>query len=226
MKSKILKNKYIGFTISSYPPCRRFRRPLPTVYNPCWGYPPCRRFRSIPSLRPPKTGCYPPRRRFRRIYDWRTEDVWSYPPCRRVRKRPKHGVPGVYITHRFSPYGMFRDTISTYRSYPSPIYTPTHGRSPASGGSRWGNASRTPIVRQAMPKDDGSIVSPKRGHFFLAHWSKSGVYAYIRHHRLKGFPHTWGSSQPHSHPAQHYNFPHKRGRGLVTSCKSGWLFSP
>ena len=55
------------------------------------------------------------------------------------------------------------------------------------------------IVRQAMPKDDGSMVSPKRGHFFLAHWSKSDVYAYIRHHRLKGFPHTWGSSQPHSH---------------------------
>ena len=34
-----------------------------------------------------------------------------YPPCRRVRKRPKHGVLGVYITHRFSPYGMFRDMI-------------------------------------------------------------------------------------------------------------------
>ena len=104
----------------------------------------------------------------------------------------------------------------------------THGRSPASGGSRWGNASRTPIVRQALPKDDGSMVSPKRGHFFLAHWSKSDVYAYIRHHRLKGFPHTWGSSQPHSHPAQHYESSPTNvgGTGLVNSCKSGWLFPP
>ena len=132
---------------------------------------------------------YPPCRRFRRVLQpFRAESV-RYPPCRRVRKRPKHGVLGGYITHRFSPYGMFRDMISSYRLYPSPIYTPTHGRSPASGGSRWGNASRTPIVRQAMPKDEGSMVSPKRGHFFLAHWSKSDVYAYIRHHRLKGFPH-------------------------------------
>ena len=84
---------------------------------------------------------------------------------------------------------MFRDTISTYRSYPSPIYT--YARSKP--GIWWiavGERITDAIVHQAMPKDDGSMVSPKRGHFFLAHWSKSDVYAYIRHHRLKGFPHT------------------------------------
>lgn len=107
-----------------------------------------------------------------------------------------------------------------------PRYIPTHGRSPASGGSRWGNASRTPIVRQAMPKDEGSMVSPKRGHFFLAHWSKSDVYAYIRHHRLKGFPHMGQLSTTLSPRLTLGVFPHKRGRGLVTSCKSGWLFPP
>ena len=47
------------------------------------------------------------------------------------------------------------------------------------------------IVRRAMIKGDGGVVNPKRGRFFpLAHWSKSDVYAYIRHHRLKVAPET------------------------------------
>ena len=107
----------------------------------------------------------------------------------------RYRVPVMIVPHpmlvEWLRYGTFREydfdvPIISFLD----VYTYARSKS----GVWWiaaGERIADSIIRRAMIKGDGGVVNPKRGRFFpLAHWSKSDVYAYIRHHRLKVAPET------------------------------------